>query len=113
MGVLAAIWTVFLVAFNSNQNVLSDSITGLGFAICFYYGFTGLACAWYFRRELFRSVRSFFLVGLLPLLGGGLLLGIPLMAICAVKFRGFFSRKTEVAPAGILDAPVAHAADHF
>ena len=36
-------------------NVLGDSITGLGFAILFYYGFTGLACAIYFRRELFKS----------------------------------------------------------
>jgi amino acid transporter len=70
MGALSAVWTIVLVAFNSSQNVLNDSITGLGFAICFYYGFTGLACAWYFRRELFKSVRGFVLAGLLPLLGG-------------------------------------------
>jgi len=150
MGVVSAVWTVFLVGFNSNQNVLNDSITGIGFAICFYYGFTGLACAWYFRRELFKSVRSFVLVGLLPLLGGlmmagvfvkafiedskhvnayshplfgvevpivigvgGLLLGIPIMLLCAVKFREFFRRKTEVAPEGLLDAPVEHAGTHL
>ena len=35
---------------------------------------------------------------------GGLLLGIPLMVLCAAKFREFFSRKTEVAPEGLLDA---------
>jgi hypothetical protein len=34
---------------------------------------------------------------------GSLLLGVPLMVICAVKYRRFFSRKPEVAPAGILD----------
>jgi hypothetical protein len=68
------VWTALLVGFNSSQDVLSDSITGLGFAICFYYGFTGLACAWYFRHDLFKSVRGFFLAGLLPLLGG-LLMG--------------------------------------
>jgi hypothetical protein len=44
---------------------------------------------------------------------GGLLLGIPFMVLCALKFREFFSRKTEVAPSGLLDAPVEHAADHF
>ncbi len=33
------------------QNVLGDSITALGFAVCFYYGFTGLACGWYFRQR--------------------------------------------------------------
>jgi amino acid transporter len=74
MGALSIVWTALLVGFNSSQDVLSDSITGLGFAICFYYGFTGLACAWYFRHDLFKSVRGFFLAGLLPLLGG-LLMG--------------------------------------
>jgi len=74
MGALSIVWTALLVGFNSSQNVLSDSITGLGFAICFYYGFTGLACAWYFRRQLFKSVGGFILAGLLPLLGG-LLMG--------------------------------------
>jgi amino acid transporter len=141
MGALSAVWTAVLIGFNSNQNVLNDSITALGFAVCFYYGFTGLACGWYFRRQLFRSVRGFVLAGVLPVLGGAmmgfvfvkafiveqytkdynystplfgiqipivigigaLLLGIPFMIVCAVKFRAFFSRKTEVAPEGILD----------
>ena len=43
--------------------MLGDSITAVGFAICFYYGFTGLACAWYYRHDLFKSLRHFFLVG--------------------------------------------------
>ncbi|HKD95271.1 MAG TPA: APC family permease, partial [Gaiellaceae bacterium] len=70
MGALSAVWTVFLIKVDTSQNVLNDSITALGFSVCFYYGFTGLACAWYFRRELFKSVRGFVLAGLLPLLGG-------------------------------------------
>ena len=56
--------------------MLADSITALGFAICFYYGFTGFACACYYRRELFKSARNFLLVGLVPLLGGLMLFGI-------------------------------------
>ena len=36
----------------------------------YYYGQTGIACAWYYRRYLFKSAKNFFLVGLLPLLGG-------------------------------------------
>ena len=140
MGVLSAIWTTLLLLFSPSQNVLNDSVTALGFSICFYYGFTGLACAWYFRRQLFKSVGAFLLAGLLPLGGGGLmafifiksfiedskqvnayshpllgiqvpivigigslLLGIPFMVLCAVKFREFFSRRTEVAPEGLLD----------
>ena len=33
---------------------------------------------------------------------GALLLGIPFMVICAVKFREYFRRKTEVAPEGLI-----------
>jgi len=73
MGALSAVWTALLLGFNSNQNVLNDSITALGFAICFYYGFTGLACGWYFRRELLKSVRGFVLAGLMPVIGGGMM----------------------------------------
>ena len=69
MGVLSAICTLLLVGFNSSQDVLGDSITALGFSVCFYYGFTGLCCAWYFRKQLFKNVKVFFLAGLLPLLG--------------------------------------------
>ena len=70
MGALSAVWTAALVGFNTNQNVLNDSITALGFAVCFYYGFTGLACGWYFRKQLFKSVKGFVLAGLAPVIGG-------------------------------------------
>ncbi len=70
MGALSILWTVALLAFNPNQDVLGDTITALGFSICFYYGFTGLACAFYFRRELFKSARNFIFAGLVPLVGG-------------------------------------------
>ncbi len=70
MGALSIVWTVALLAFNPSQNVLGDTISALGFAVCFYYGFTGLACAFYFRRDLFKSARNFFFAGLLPVAGG-------------------------------------------
>ena len=70
MGVLSTVWTVALLAFNPNQNVLGDTISALGFSVCFYYGFTGLACAVYFRKDLFKSARNFFLAGLIPVVGG-------------------------------------------
>ena len=61
---------VFLVLNSVSSNILADSVTATGFGIAFYYGLTGLACPWFFRRELFKSARNAFLVGLLPLLGG-------------------------------------------
>jgi amino acid transporter len=85
MGGLSIIWTVCLLAFNPSQNVLGDTISALGFAVCFYYGFTGLACAVYFRRDLFKSARNFFLVGLIPLAGA------IIMAAVAVKAYDYYS----------------------
>jgi amino acid transporter len=76
MGGLSIIWTIALLAFNPSQNVLGDTISALGFAVCFYYGFTGIACAFYFRRQLLKSVRNFVFAGLIPALGGLMLFGI-------------------------------------
>src|SRR5205807_7410854 len=70
MGGLSIVWTVCLLAFNPNQDVLGDTISALGFAVCFYYGCTGIACAFYFRKRLFESVRNFLFAGLIPLVGG-------------------------------------------
>ena len=41
--------------------------------ISFYIGLTGFACAIYYRRELLRSVKNFFFVGVGPVLGGAIL----------------------------------------
>jgi amino acid transporter len=73
-GVLSVIWFVFIVLVSSN--VLADSVTGLGFMVAFYYGFTGFACAIFYRRELLKSVKDFFVYGLLPVIGGLVLVGI-------------------------------------
>src|SRR5947209_2542571 len=80
MGGLSTVWTVALLAFNPNQDVLGDTISALGFAVCFYYGFTGLACAFYYRHDLFKSVRNFVLAGLIPVVGGLMLFGIGVKA---------------------------------
>jgi amino acid transporter len=76
MGILSIVWTVGLLAFDPGGSVLEDSVTALGFAVCFYYGFTGLACAIYYRKELFKSARRVLFVGFLPLLGAALMFWI-------------------------------------
>jgi amino acid transporter len=68
MGVVSIAVTVPLLLLS--EHVLTDSITAIGFPICFYYGFTGIACAVYYRHELTKSVRDFVLLGLAPLTGG-------------------------------------------
>ena len=59
-----------------SEDILFDSIAALGLMIAFYYGITGFACAIYYRRELFRSAKTFLLIGVGPTLGGLMLLGI-------------------------------------
>ena len=85
MGGLSIVWTVALLAFNPNQDVLGDTISALGFAVCFYYGFTGLACAVYFRRDLFKSARNFLFAGLVPVVGG------IMMAYIAIKAYSYYN----------------------
>ena len=77
-GLLSIIITVPLLLLS--ESVLEDSITAIGFPICFYYGFTGVACPFYFRHELGKSVRNLFLVGIGPLLGGLILFGVGIKA---------------------------------
>jgi amino acid transporter len=72
MGVASVVFYVGLTLIS--ENVLGDSITSVGLMIAFYYGLTGFACVWYFRRSIFGSIRHFLLRGLLPLLGGLMLL---------------------------------------
>ncbi|HEX4790472.1 MAG TPA: APC family permease [Actinospica sp.] len=55
-----------------STNVLADSISSLGLAIAFYYGLTGLACAWHFAPRAFGpggGGRTLWLRLVLPLLG--------------------------------------------
>ncbi len=78
----STIWMCILsiicfVTLNSlSSSILEDSVTATGFGIAFYYGLTGFACTWYFRRELRNGARNLFYVGLMPLLGGIFLFGI-------------------------------------
>jgi amino acid transporter len=68
MGAISLVWTLFII--NVSTSVLSDAITGLGFQIAFYYGLTGFACTVYYRKEIFKSVKNFFMVGVAPFVGG-------------------------------------------
>ena len=77
-GALSIAITVPLLLLS--ESVLADSVTAIGFPICFYYGFTGVACPIYYRRELMRSVRNFLLLGLGPLIGGLILFGVGIKA---------------------------------
>jgi len=66
-----------------SDNVLQDSIAATGMLIAFYYGLTGFACAWGFRRSL-RSPRDVAVRLVLPLLGGLFMLAV--LVLAAVEY---------------------------
>jgi amino acid transporter len=93
-GALSIAVTVTLLLLSSS--VLEDSISAVGFPIVFYYGWTGIACAIYYRHELIKSVRNFLLLGLGPLLGGLALWGVGIRAAI------YYGHKANVASKPIL-----------
>ena len=135
----------------TSHSALESAVVALGIPVCLYYGTTGFACAWYYRDEIFKSVKKFLLVGVLPLAGGimfygimykavtyyghkanveghkeylgltlplwfgavGMGVGLVVMLASRPFFKGFFARKTEEAPPGILDQRLEHAPAHF
>ncbi len=71
MGIVSIVFYVGLTLVS--ENVLADSIAAVGLLIAFYYGLTGFACVWFYRGQL--RGRDLWVKGVLPGLGGVLLLG--------------------------------------
>ena len=71
-GIGSSAWLTMLVLLSryGGGDVLGWSVDGVGLMIAYYYGQTGIACALYYRKYLFKSVKNFVFVGLLPMLGG-------------------------------------------
>ncbi len=70
--VMGLISIAFYVAVNFVSNgigVIGDAVIAIGLYIAFYYGLTGFACAWYYRRNLLSSTRNLFMQGIFPVAG--------------------------------------------
>ena len=132
MGILSIAWYVGLKIIS--EDVLGNAISGLGLAIAFYYGLTGIACPVYYRH-LLKGPKRIFMLAVVPLVGaavliwamvyslltldaGPIVIFVGMMALGAVLMIAqyianpeFFRRRTEVAPDGVLDAVPATAGD--
>ena len=119
---------ILLTTSSSSVNtVFGHLINDIGVLIAFYYGVTGITCAWAYRRVAFQRVGFFFTGVLLPLLGGIFLLwvgyeviaqapgaatpvlvtlglGAPLVIIARLTTKGDFFRQKMVTYDSI-DAP--------
>ena len=73
--VMGAVSILFYVLFTLvSSNLLTALIGSVGLMIAFYYGLTGFACTWFYRKDLTKSARDFMMRGVVPLLGGLILL---------------------------------------
>jgi amino acid transporter len=136
--IVAAIATVGILLTTLNGSVNStfqNIISNIGVLVAFYYGITGIACAWAFRKALFKSPRILVLAGILPALGAlflfwvgyqvvqiagigpslpvliSLFVGLPLVVLTMVLTNSdFFSRKTvsyDIGPSGEIESSAA------
>jgi amino acid transporter len=78
MGLASIAFYIALTALSSD--VLGDTIASIGLLIAFYYGMTGFTAPVFYRHTLTTSVRNFLMHGLIPFLGGLILLGAFLQA---------------------------------
>jgi amino acid transporter len=72
MGLMSTI--VYILLCIGSRNLIADAFTSLSLTIAFYYGITGFACVIYYRRHLFDSVKNFVMIGVLPTIGGAVLM---------------------------------------
>ena len=55
MGGVSIALYVAMNYLSSGSSVIGDSVSALGVMIAFYYGLTGFACVWYYRKSLTRE----------------------------------------------------------
>ena len=80
MGTMSTLVYILLSA-TSPKNLIPDAFTSLALTIAFYYGFTGFACVIYYRRQLFTSLKNFLFIGVLPFVGGAVLMFVLVKAV--------------------------------
>jgi amino acid transporter len=68
MGLVSILFYVVFTLISTN--LLTALIGSVGLLIAFYYGLTGFACTWFYRKTLTRSTRDFVMRGVVPLVGG-------------------------------------------
>jgi hypothetical protein len=63
---LSILLLVASTASESIHGVMSSLISAIGVMVSIYYGLTGLACVWYYRKTLTQSAGSLVMRGLWP-----------------------------------------------
>ena len=85
--VITALGLFLLILSSSSESigaVMTSLISAIGVMVSFYYGMTGLACAWYYRKTLRSSSQNLFMRGIWPVASAIFLLVLALMQIPAL-----------------------------
>ena len=121
-AVFSMVVVVVTLLSDSVSSVFANLILNIGVLVAVYYGVTGIACFWAFRKVLTTNARLLVFAGILPLVGGlallalggyvtynswtsditttlpvlvAMALGIPLLIIAVATNRsGFFRERT-------------------
>jgi len=78
---LAIVVIILATSVDTVNTVFGNLILDIGVLVALYYGITGIACTWAFRKVLLTSVTRFIFAGVLPFLGGLFLLGVAYVVI--------------------------------
>ncbi len=123
LGVLCVLGLLLTTVSTSVNATLVSLTSNIGVLVTFYYGITGLACAWYFRGILTRSAVTLIFAGIVPFLSGlflfwvgvqvvvqgeqasgwgyvlpvlvSFVIGIPLVAIAWLANKQYFAYRAE------------------
>jgi amino acid transporter len=68
MGIVSIAF--YLVISFISQDLLTALVDSIGLMIAFYYGLTGFACVWFYRKTMWSSFRNIIMRGVFPLVGG-------------------------------------------
>jgi amino acid transporter len=84
-GLVVTVLSLFLLILSSTSesigSVMQSLISSIGVMVSFYYGMSGLACAYYYRKVLRRNVRIFLMRGLWPAISAIFLLILAAMQL--------------------------------
>ncbi len=87
MGIVSAVF--FLLFTLISKTLLGALVGSIGLLIAFYYGLTGLACVWFYRKTLTSSFRNFIMRGVFPLLGAIILIGVLIYGVTTFAAPGW------------------------
>jgi amino acid transporter len=89
-GLVITVLGLFLLILSSSSEsvgaVMTSLISSIGVMVSFYYGMTGLACAWYYRRILRRNWKILVMRGIWPVGSAIFLLILTVVQIPSLGF---------------------------